>query len=656
MATFYLDYENGNDANDGTTFANRWKTITSGATAARIAPGDIIRIMASPDPTSLGQAATWTNLSKTVTLTTAVTANIDDCETAWTASANVTATADTTQFKENTKSAKLVIAAAFTTGLAAYRATGTLNLSAYKQVSFWIRNSEAIPNGSSLSLRLCSDTLGAVTVDTIAIPAIPSTNQWVPITIDKAAALGSSIQSVALYVDSDFGAVDIFLDNIIACKDSTSADSLTLTSLIGKNTAGETWFGIQSINGTAVRLDNGVNTLGSAGRGYTGTTETVTTYKRETIKLPMQTSSASVHTVQDSGTPGNVITFSGGWDRTAMSSQSGQTWFDGQNGLGLAVAWTTRSWITLGSVGAVRFNTGFGATTQSSIGIRVSTPGCNNNSVSGIGTNASFVTVEEAYCYNNSSSGISISNGERFRITGPAYCSGNISIGVLLGATTDAICSSVTANNNSTHGVSSSFIIGCLAHFRNGYFASNGTSSVRCDSGIIRLIGCTFTDATEVSSQQAGLNSRVISVNHDATANNHQIFTDGGLISSETSIRKTASGIAWKLSPTSTNRSSAYPLDQVLATVAVAANALVTVKAWLRRTNVALTGSLVVRGGQISGVSADVTASMTAIADTWEEVTLTFTPTAAGVVEIEVWAYGGTTHSLYVDDLTITQA
>lgn len=64
--TFYLDYENRDDSKDGSSWANAWKTITSGATAARIAPGDTIRIAKSPDPTSIGNA-TWTNLSKTVT-------------------------------------------------------------------------------------------------------------------------------------------------------------------------------------------------------------------------------------------------------------------------------------------------------------------------------------------------------------------------------------------------------------------------------------------------------------------------------------------------------------------------------------------------------------------------------------------------------------
>ena len=59
MATYYIDFDGGNDASAGTSFATRWKTITLGATAVRIAPGDEIRIMASPDPTSIG-SATWT--------------------------------------------------------------------------------------------------------------------------------------------------------------------------------------------------------------------------------------------------------------------------------------------------------------------------------------------------------------------------------------------------------------------------------------------------------------------------------------------------------------------------------------------------------------------------------------------------------------------
>ncbi len=112
MATFYLDFEGGNDSNDGTTFANRWKTITSGATAARTAPGDVIRIMKSPDPVSLGVNGTFTKQSPTITLASAVTANISLCQAAWTASANVTTTTSSTK-KEGTLSTSIAPAAAF---------------------------------------------------------------------------------------------------------------------------------------------------------------------------------------------------------------------------------------------------------------------------------------------------------------------------------------------------------------------------------------------------------------------------------------------------------------------------------------------------------------------------------------------------------------
>jgi hypothetical protein len=111
------------------------------------------------------------------------------------------------------------------------------------------------------------------------------------------------------------------------------------------------------------------------------------------------------------------------------------------------------------------------------------------------------------------------------------------------------------------------------------------------------------------------------------------------------------------LAPTSsTIRTSSYPLDFEIAKVAVAANSLVTIKAWMRRTNSGLTTGLRIKGGQIGGVTNDITSYMTAAADTWEQVTLTFTPTEIGVVEILAECYGGSTYTAYVDDLTISQA
>jgi hypothetical protein len=58
------------------------------------------------------------------------------------------------------------------------------------------------------------------------------------------------------------------------------------------------------------------------------------------------------------------------------------------------------------------------------------------------------------------------------------------------------------------------------------------------------------------------------------------------------------------------------------------------------------------KGNQIAGVAADVSSSMTAAADTWEQRTITFTPTETGVVSITVEAYGGTTFIGYADDFS----
>ena len=50
----------------------------------------------------------------------------------------------------------------------------------------------------------------------------------------------------------------------------------------------------------------------------------------------------------------------------------------------------------------------------------------------------------------------------------------------------------------------------------------------------------------------------------------------------------------------------------------------------------------------------DVTSSITVGADTWEQVSVNFTPTRDGIAKIEAHAYGGTTHSVYVDDLSVS--
>jgi hypothetical protein len=742
MATFYLDFENGNDANDGTTFANRWKSITSGATAARTAPGDTIRIMGSPAPTSLGQTAVWTSQAlqgtKSITgatnatpiaitctahgystgdtvvvtsvagntnangtweitntgtntftldgsagnaaytsggtarlrnntrvkLTTAVTQNIASTgpgRAAWTTVASVTATLSTTT-KEHRDSDSIAIAAGFTTGRAAYWPTGTIDLSGYQQVSFWIQQTTGtVGAAGAVDLRLCSDVAGATAVNTISIPALGSTGRWMPVTVDLATNLGSSIGSIAFYVNTDNGAQTFLLNNIIACKASSAADSLTLTSLIGKNTTGETFWGIQSINGTRVILDADTNALptSTSVRGYYGTSETVTTWKRETIKLgPAASSTTALQTIQESGTDGSPITYSGGWDRTDMSTQTLETWLDGVNGNGNGIVIPGRSWLVLQNLSTTRLNQAIDLGGGSDFNI-FTLKSINNGTSSAFNWGATtrdtnieidFIAATTVGAVLKQSS--PVVNGV-LKINRGILSNGGRGIDVQLGKyQINGVIGQTVIGNNSGSAI---FQSSCELSVKNCITIANGGGISSAEGAQIYLTNCTIDESPEVGVSAFSAFS-VQSHNHDNVTGNHKVFGDGYLISAATDQRKTPSGISWKIQPTNSTRiASLRPVTLSLAKVACSANNLVTIKAWMYRDNSGLTMRLVCKGGQIAGVASDVTASVTTT-NAWEEETITFTPTETGVVEIIAETWGGTTFSGWVDDMTISQA
>ena len=724
----------------------RWKNITTGATAVRTIPGDTIRMMGSPAPTSLGQNGVWTSqalqTTKSITsstnatpiaititahgystgdtvviasheintngngtwvitvtgantftlngstgnavgaatgtarlrnntvvlLNSAVTQNVASTgpgRAAWTSAggANVTTALDGATTKEHYQSDSFNIAAAFATGLAAYYATGTLDLSGYQQLSFWIRqNSGTIQTvATGLELRLCSDTAGVTAVNTFTIPVVNGAARWRPVTVDLGTNLGSSIRSIALYVTTDNGTLSFNLSNIIACKASSAADSLTLTSLIGKNTTGETFWGIQSINGTRVMLDADTQATPTNTnlRGYYGTSETVTTYKRETIKLgPAASSTTTLQTIQEDGTDGSPITYSGGWDRTNMSTQSLETWLDGVNGNGYGIATTSRSWIQLQRISGSRLNSLISLGNVSSFGSHTlgAITNCSGNSIDN--SNASrFYSLEVDFI-------VAIAGTGFTKFAGPLN-NGSIKInrGVLSCATSGL---DIQNGKFNLTGVPSQTKIAnnagsAVSHANAELFISNVSTEENVSGGIassqgayVYLKNCVISESTEVSVISFSAFA-VQSHNHDQVVGNHKIFGDGFLISAATDQRKTASGISWKIQPTSTTRSSAWPVTLSLAKVACSANNLVTIKAWMYRDNSGLTMRLVCKGGQIAGVASDVVSALSTTS-AWEEETITFTPTETGVVEITAEAWGGTTFSGWVDDMTISQA
>jgi hypothetical protein len=603
-----------------------------------------------------------TRTTSVVYLNSALTQNVTSTgqrSITWTPAANVTTTLTTTATREHYYGDSIAIGATFTTGRAAWFPTGLLNLSGYQQLSFHVSASTISFTSAGFSLCLCSDTQGLTIVNTIPVALGGLTSLLTPTTYDLGINFGSDIRSIALYVNVDQGAGTLVFSNIIACKASSSPDSLTLTSLIGKGVSGETFYGIQSINGRRVLLElTNTTTLASSAsfRGYYGTTENVTTYKRETIKVGP--SSLAMQRANSSGSVAAPILYSGGWDRTDMTVQNLETWTDGQQYTGIGFDINAKNNITLEKLAFAKFGTG-----------------CQTNT-----TSISNITLN-IIAANNCSTGISVG----FAV--PTHVGVAINIGhsvncSVTGATLRGVASSTTiqygiagcANGVEAAGDSLSFIAGTPG--QTSYIASCQTG-IRATTAIGRVsnlnfkfhssnpVNCTiaapmfFTDcnfdAISGTLEFAESAARYYSQNHDQTANNHRIVMFGGLITSATDQRHTASGISWKLQPQTVNRTQNAPVSLPIATIACAANSLVTVKAWMYRDNSGLTMSLVCRGGQIAGVPDNVSSSVAAV-NNWEEKTITFTPTALGVVEITAEAWGGNTFSGWVDDMTISQA
>lgn len=778
MATYYIDFENGNDANAGTSFATRWKTITNGATAARIAPGDEIRIMASPDPTSIGNA-TWTGggrrpprninsstnatpivittatahglvpgdyvsvinhntntnangiwkVGATPTTTTFEILQIDGSNTSgngvgsttgnvtkvnnlivktatplvqnialcgglgqkpsWTASTNVTASTITggNVYKEGYSGEQINIATAFTTGKAAYYTLpSTLDLSGYQQVSFWIQLASGnLGAAGQTYVALCSDTTGDIVVHQCPVPSLGSTSVWVPVTVNLGTNLNSAIRSVAFYVVTDVGVQLFYLDNIIACKAASAADSVTLQSLVSKSdgTGDEAWYPIQSINYDVIMLANTNSQLPASTslRGYSGTSETVTTYKRETIKTTIANSSSTqVSVINDDGISGSPITFSGGWNRTDMTTQTGRTWLDGLSGNGYGLYAGGRGYVNVDKIDLCRYNYGvyyvsnntvnsinsiyitacstglniFSVSNMyfSSVWVNNNDTGLNINTVSGL----SVTAVKNAS--NNSSSGVFISTSGSCNIVSAltSNCGTNTNVANLR-FSNSAFCS--IGNLISTDTTASSGILssGSSMVFINGGYTSGNSVGVTVQSGgQLFLNNFTINESTEVGAISPA-NSSIYSNRHDDTDNNSWVWFGGlGTINQQTSVVDSPATTSWLMRPTATTASAINPVRLKLGTVVCAANSLVTVTARMRRSNTALTMRLCCPGGQISGVSSDVTSDMTAAANTWETVTITFTPTKPGGVDIYAYAFGGTTYSGYVCNLTASQA
>ena len=227
--------------------------------------------------------------------------------------------------------------------IAHYQLPSALDLSGYQQISFMVR-SDAEDFTTPDEIRLCTDTAGNTSVHTAPIQLRKSYDQcWVASVTDLGTNMNSSIQSVALYRAATQSAACVYrLQNIVACKDSSSADSVTHKSCVGLDDG--IWYNVAWMHRDFICVKCMDNYRGNKWTYYYGganakwktTGDTVNLYKTEPFypsfaEVTSDTTSLDEVNNFNNNSGQSWLLVSGGWNNTDMSTKSGATIVHGNN-------------------------------------------------------------------------------------------------------------------------------------------------------------------------------------------------------------------------------------------------------------------------------------------------------------------------------------
>lgn len=673
----------------GGTITDPWKTSQSGATAARIAPGDEIRLKKVGDPTSLGNV-TFTLGQEYCVLAAAQTLNVEMCESAWTAATNITCNVNATYRRQGSYSCSYVVGSSFTTGKMAYKSFTSTDFSSYQKLSFQIYSTSNITSGY-IKLCLCSDTAGNTIVDNFIIDLAITGGYWHTLTIakDGGGNLGASIQSVALYAITDPGTPTIYLDSIIAC----TSTGLCLNSIITKSSSAidrtNPVYPISAINGVNVYfgISNGLNNSVSIPAKYREATETVTGYFINPLRYSTLGSGfgSATDNTTDSGSSGTYITFKGGWNFTS-DLQDGETWFDGLS----STTYTpysfhsTNIYIALDNINFIRWY-GFATTTpsgnkypasinrmsllQCTVGAILQHPG-GGGSINFQYMNGCAVSIQLNNCHDVTVTGTKILNTrDGIALGGTPYDGLTIQIDEIDGGIVTANHSALTFQSYPCMNilvkdtVIGNFIYAAVIH---GFVRMHNVEiKSTCSYGIatyyaskVYMRNCLISSASETVNQYSYRNERVYSLQHDQTIGNNKLFCYGATGEWQTSTKHDTEPGAWKYTISTVTWSSTLPFQEEIAQIAVAADTTYTVTAWVKKDHATNIGaSLAVYTDtdvlEIASDSIDTKANDT----DWEQLSISFTPSEAGVVPVYINAwYNGATSNIYVGTISVTSA
>jgi hypothetical protein len=333
MTVRYLDPFKADDSGDGLSRANAKKKASAIPSSSA---GDEVRIVES----TRVNAGTWTWPAQggtTVVAPTGTAKLIDllNSATGWVAATDVTIAASTSIPIAAANSLTFTFAAGFTTGKAGHKPLGSaLDLSGYTQVGFFLRYSNTTVVTEAY-LDLCSDTGGNTPAVSIRFELgfTATAGTVFRFMYDHGGTLPSSIQSIAVRFASDPGATSLILHDLFATKAQADGGCTLFDSITTNNAdsvadfVGDEVSAIYAIHCVTANDTYAINTCVSPILVYTGgrghdaiETGALTTYVYRGLPMDIAT---NAFPIPGDGAVGNNVICSGGWDVTNMSTRSG---------------------------------------------------------------------------------------------------------------------------------------------------------------------------------------------------------------------------------------------------------------------------------------------------------------------------------------------
>jgi hypothetical protein len=211
------------------------------------------------------------------------------------------------------------------------------------------------------------------------------------------------------------------------------------------------------------------------------------------------------------------------------------------------------------------------------------------------------------------------------------------------------------------------YIVGCDFGTASGIKVAHTTADVNFATTVaklaqyeIHILNSTLASGTRITGFPSSTAHRVTSYVReqfcDAVAPTSYYYY--GTVTSQTTIRDGDSGSAWKMTPNNATFKLILPGASVMDTfkAAVSADSAVTVTARVYK-DASYNGNaprLVLVGGIVPGIDADVTDSLSVAAETWETLSVSDTPDEDCCIEFYIDC-DGTAGNVYVDNITVSQ-